>query len=179
MKNILLTLLLLPLLVGCYTNAEWEREEYLLHDRNNTDFIIDGYRIGISFLPQNHSGFRNISYKGPYKVKIYSRGEPGKFTHLNILNVSAKLLQSKSLISVINSTVQVPFKLRKDINYYGSFHVIDQSLQPNFSSKENVVVTVELELINKEQSINRSAIIKFLLVPKHTKGITKIPWLTT
>jgi len=177
-KKLLLVSLLLAL-TGCYTETEWEREEYWLSDGKESEVIVDGYRVAVSFLPQNHSGFRGLSYKGPYKVKVHSSGEAGKFTHLNILSVNAKLLTSNKSISLIESPIEVAFELRSNIDYYGGFFVSEQHLQPDFASGEHVEVAVEFELSNKETLLSHRSTAKFLLVPKHSKGKTKIPWITT
>ena len=174
-----LFLILVLVLAGCSTDANWEREEYYLPDAKVSVLIVDGYRIAVSFLPQTYSGFRNLSYKGPYKVKVNGSGKAGKFTHLNILSVNAKLQSSNTSIDLIDAPVEVGFELRSNIDYYGVFYISKKQLQPDFVAREGVVVTVEFELSNKKTLLKHRSTAEYLLVPKHTKGKTKIPWFTT
>jgi len=158
----LLLVHLILVLTGCYTDANWEREEYWLPDGKASVFIVDGYRIAVSFLPQTYSGFRNLSYKGPYKVKVYSSGKAGKFTHLNILSINAKLLSSNTSIDLIDSPVEVDFELRNNIGYYGVFYISKKQLQPDFVAREGVVVSVEFELSNKKTLLKHRSTAEYL-----------------
>ena len=93
---------------------------------------------------------------------MYSSGKAGKFTHLNILSINAKLLSSNTSIDLIDSPVEVDFELRNNIGYYGVFYISKKQLQPDFVAREGVVVSVEFELSNKKTLLKHRSTAEYL-----------------
>lgn len=172
---------------GCYKEVQWHRETYVL-DRN--PFLFDGKQYSfeqqtvlvgnesfVGLLPQTKWGYRDTSYKGPYKIKFVLKHDGEIINKVMVTTVKVYDESSERKLLQIEGAENDDFSLIKNDDLGLSSYVFDQFLNVNFDTHSHIIVAVKILFITKTD--NREYELLYRLIPNFEEGTTNIPLFTT
>ena len=166
-------------LSGCWQTTDWETELFVA-DAGKFDFqgqtvsvLSQASEIGCTLkaelLPQKRYGFRNISKKGPYKLKVFTESKDCSGIHLALMEVFHGSQGNKKVASNYDKQNLI----RHDsIQLY--YHIYNEIIDVEYS--EEGIIFVKLNVVKSNSS---SSVVIYKFNARRQHGVTTIPIFTT